>query len=254
MLFHLAMLPASAAPLLRVLALGLLLLGVPTRPAAWAAGPQRADTTTLTIRRPAAGQLAALRSDRELQYAPEPAKPATSAWQRFWQRFFSRMQRPVTGTAGSKGWNYVLYAALLVLLVFVILQLLDLDLTAAFGRAPRRLPLAYTAEHENIHELDIPTLLTEAEARGDYRLAVRLGYLGALKQLTDQGLLQWQPDKTNAHFLAELPAGPLRQAFAVVARQFEFAWYGELTLTPAHYELARQSRHELIHQLSRRVA
>ena len=70
---------------------------------------------------------------------------------------------------------------------------------------PAAWPLAYDTAAENIHEVDFATRLAEAEAAGNCRLAVRLGYLQLLKQLTDRGLIHWQPDKTNHAYLAELP-------------------------------------------------
>jgi Domain of unknown function (DUF4129) len=125
----------------------------------------------------------------------------------------------------------------------VVLKLLQVDFTRAFGRAPRPAPLPYDVQGEDIHGLDFEALLTTAETAGNYRLAVRLGYLQVLKQLTDQGLIRWQPDKTNHDYLFELPAGPLPDAFRELTRQFDYVWYGELDdLTPAHYAQARATR------------
>ena len=84
-----------------------------------------------------------------------------------------------------------------------------------------------------------PARIAEAEDAGNYRLATRLGYLEVLKHLTDRGLIQWQPDKTNHAYLAELAAGPLREAFRGATRQFEYVWYGELRLNAALYQQAR---------------
>jgi hypothetical protein len=154
----------------------------------------------------------------------------------------------------QNGGRYFVYGAFLLAFVFVVLQLLKVDLMGAFGRNSQRMPLAYTTEGEDIHAVDFPTRIAEAEAAGDYRLAVRLGFLSVLKQLTDRGLLDWRPEKTNADYLAELPGGPLHTAFRQVARQFEYAWYGELPLTAAHYDLARESRLALLQLLTPHAA
>jgi len=88
--------------------------------------------------------------------------------------------------------------------------------------------------------VDFATRLAEAEAAGNWRLAVRLGYLQLLKTLSDNALINWQPDKTNHAYLAELPlAGTLRVDFREITRQFEFVWYGELALSGPLYERVR---------------
>ena len=81
--------------------------------------------------------------------------------------------------------------------------------------------------------------LAEAEAAGNYRLALRLGYLQLLKLLSDQNLIRWQPDKTNHAYLAELPGEHLRAPFRELTRQFEYVWYGELPLPAGLYQQAR---------------
>nr|WP_233454750.1 DUF4129 domain-containing protein [Hymenobacter negativus] len=61
-----------------------------------------------------------------------------------------------------------------------------------------------------------------------------------LKTLSDRGLINWQPDKTNHAYLAELPpTGAIRDDFREITRQFEFVWYGELALSEPLYERVR---------------
>jgi hypothetical protein len=138
-----------------------------------------------------------------------------------------------------------------VALVFVVLKLMQVDITRAFGRSPRQGPLPYDATTEDIHALNFDAALAEAESAGNYRLAVRLGYLQVLKQLTDLGLIRWQPDKTNHDYLYELPTGPLATAFRQVTQQFEYVWYGEHDdLTPEHYAQAQATRKAFLQQLT----
>lgn len=129
----------------------------------------------------------------------------------------------------------------------MVLKLLQVDLTRAFGRAPRRAPLAYETLAENIHELDFAEQLRLAEEAGNRRLAVRLGYLALLKQLSDRDLIAWQPDKTNRTYVGELASQrpALRPPFAELTRQFEYVWYGELPLSPAQYAEVRAGQLDL---------
>jgi len=219
-------------------------------PSTLAARP--APLPAVRLRRPAPERLRDFRKQRDFQYVEVHSE--MSPWDLFWARVWQRVGEWLSSRSYQGFWRYVFYALFLGALIFVILKLLEVDVTHAFGRSPRRAALDYATESEDIHALDFPALLAEAEAAGNYRLAVRLGYLQALKQLTDAGHLEWQPDKTNLAYEQELPAGPLRTAFAEVSRQFEYVWYGELTLTPAHYAHTRASRQALLELLLNRRA
>nr|WP_230688324.1 DUF4129 domain-containing protein [Hymenobacter jeongseonensis] len=110
--------------------------------------------------------------------------------------------------------------------------------------------MAYDIASENIHAVDYAARIAEAEEAGNFRLAIRLGYLEVLKHLTDRGFIQWQPDKTNHAYLAEITTGPLRDAFRSITRQFEYVWYGELRLNAALYEQARAGQRAVTAQLT----
>ena len=214
-------LPATPAPTM------------PTRPQPLP--PDR--TTALPPRRADAARLRELAAQREFRYVEPDA--STDAQGAFWARVWRWLRRLFGTSTGRIGGKYALYAAVLAALVFAVLKLLQVDVTAAFGRSGRRAPLDYGTGAENIHAVDFSARRAEAEAAGNFRLATRLGYLEVLKQLTDRGLINWQPDKTNHAYLAELPAGPLREAFRGATREFEYVWYGELRLNAALYQQAR---------------
>jgi Domain of unknown function (DUF4129) len=206
---------------------------------AWPLPPDR--TTLLPARQPDEARLRELRADSDFQYA-EAAPEGMGLWDRFWY-WVGRLLVRLLGTPGGRlTWQYGWYAAIVAALVFGVLKLLKVDLTGAFGRSARRTGLNYDVLAEDIHGVDFPARLAEAEAAGNYRLAVRLGYLEALKLLSDQGLLLWEPNKTNHAYLQELPAGALREAFRVATRQFEYVWYGELPLTAAQYQPVRAAQ------------
>lgn len=201
--------------------------------------PLPADRATpLPARPPDAARLRQLQADPAFRYE-EPAPEDLSPWDRFWYWLGHLLSRLLGTPDGQLTWKYGWYAVLVAALVFAVLKFLQVDLTGAFGRSPRRTSLAYDVLDEDIHGVDFPARLAEAEAAGNYRLAVRLGYLEALKHLSDQGRLRWEPNKTNHHYLHELSAGPLREAFWVATRQFEYVWYGELPLTAAQYQPVR---------------
>jgi hypothetical protein len=203
------------------------------------------------LRQPDAARLQRLRGQREFQYVEPVSRAEQSAWEAFKARLWRSIATWLNSRSYSHFWRWVFYALFLVVGVFVVLKLMQIDLTAMLGRTPRRVSLAYDTAAENIHEVDFAARLAEAEAAGNLRLAVRLGYLQLLKTLSDRGLIQWQPDKTNHAYLAELPAnGPLRGSFREITRQFEFVWYGELALSGPLYERVRAEQRTMQGQVA----
>lgn len=194
-------------------------------------------STALPPRRADAERLRELAAQREFQY--REAKVELSFWERFWNWLWEWLGRISSTKQGRTTWKYGFYAVLAGILVFAVLKLLQVDIGGVFGRKPRRSTLPYDVAGENIHEVDFPARIAEAEEAGDFRLATRLGYLAVLKTLTDQGLINWQPDKTNHTYLHELSNGALRNSFREATRQFEYVWYGELPLTAALYQQVR---------------
>ena len=239
--------PALAAPLPASPALADTVRRALTGPATAPAGGLRPPPA-------ATARLDELRQEHEFRYVQTETAP--SAWDLFWARFWRWLFEAIGQHTTALFWKIVLYGLLALAVVFVVLKLLQVDVTAAFGRSARKSKLDYDTEAENIHELDFDTRLREAEASGDYRLAVRLGYLRLLKLLTDQGLIDWQPDKTNHDYLRELAAArpATRPAFAELTRQFEYVWYGELELSGGLYRRVRDEQQQLARQLGQRVA
>jgi hypothetical protein len=246
----------------RWLALGLWLLASTLASPPLLAAPQpkpAADTTArrpplatatepaLRLRQPVAAtaRLDELRRQREFRYAQVAEAP--SAWSLFWARFWAWVAGLIGEHTSAAFWKVVIYGLLGGAVVFVVLKLLQVDVTTIFGRSPRRAKgLEYDTTTENIHELDFASRLREAEESGNYRLALRLGYLQLLKLLSDQHLIDWQPDKTNHAYLRELASGrpAARPAFGELTRQFEYVWYGELPLPASLYRQAREAQQQ----------
>ncbi|MVN78522.1 DUF4129 domain-containing protein [Hymenobacter sp. HMF4947] len=205
------------------------------------------------VRRPAASHLRELRGQHDFQYTDVREEPEQAGfWARLLRWFFRGLSRLFDTKGGRVAWDVILYLLIGGGLVYAVLKFLQVDLTKVFGRAPRALPLAYEAGQENIHALDFSQAIAQAEATGNLRLAVRLGYLQLLKQLTDRELIAWQPDKTNQAYLRELETSrpTARAPFAELTRQFEYIWYGELPLPAALYAPVRESQRQFGQQLS----
>lgn len=81
---------------------------------------------------------------------------------------------------------------------------------------------------EDIATLDVETPLEKAQRSGNYKLAVRLYFLGLLKKLNETELIIWKKDKTNRDYLAELYAkARYYDEVRKLTLAYEQVWYGD---------------------------
>lgn len=202
------------------------------------------------VRRFSPTVLQRLRADDDLQYRQPP--PPDNPVLRWLNRLLQRIFRVVFSPQSSIYWKVLFYAIAIGALVLVVLHLLGLRPGEWLRGRGRRVAVPYETEADNVHEETLPDRLREAEEAGQWRLATRLGYLLVLKALTDRALIDWQPQKTNHHYDAELRQhGPsLAPAFGGLTWQFEYVWYGEFALNGAQYEQVRDARRAFLSDLT----
>lgn len=192
---------------------------------------QNHDSTAVVSRAFNAQELERLRQDPELTY--RYTQGSTSLWDAFWLWVSYQLSKLFQNSGGSGDWDqlilFVLFASAL---VYVITRLLKVNTFRILYRNKERKPIEAIVEHENIHEMDFEKLLGEATEAKDYRLAVRLCYLWSLKMLADSDHLHWEPGKTNRDYLRDLRASPLSAGFRQLSYYFEYAWYGNFSVTP----------------------
>jgi hypothetical protein len=92
---------------------------------------------------------------------------------------------------------------------------------------------------EDIKELEIDRLLREALSSGNYKLAVRIYFLGLLKKLDEGGIIHWKKDKTNRDYLSEIFKKSFHfEDIQQLTRVYEEVWYGEHTFpTETYHEI-----------------
>ncbi|MCC3157377.1 DUF4129 domain-containing protein [Hymenobacter sp. 15J16-1T3B] len=239
----------------------LLLAGAPLAAPAQKAGPttaQRAPAVLppgpppAAVRRFSAAELQRLRADDDLQYRQPP--PPDNPILRWFYQLLRRIFGTVFGPGSSIYWKIFFYGLALGALVLVVLQLLGLKPGEWLRGRGRRVPVPYAVEADDVHEETLPDRLRAAEEAGQWRLATRLGYLLVLKALTDRTLIDWQPQKTNHHYDAELRRnGPaLAPAFGKLTWEFEYVWYGEFALSREQYAQVQAERRAFLTDLTTR--
>lgn len=96
--------------------------------------------------------------------------------------------------------------------------------------------LDYTVKDENIHELNFVDEIDLAVEQQDYRRAIRLIYLYALKLLSDKNVIDWLPAKTNHDYLYEIQNEYFKKQFSMLSYYFEYVWYGDFQANATQFK------------------
>ncbi|MCT2562971.1 DUF4129 domain-containing protein [Chryseobacterium herbae] len=164
----------------------------------------------------------------------------------FFQKLMRRIDRILQSFFGETVFNNSakittvlirLFAIILVgfLLYFIIKFLLGKDGNLFFGKKNKKIDINAEELHENIHEINFPESIAKFEREGDYRSAVRYQFLFILKKLSDKKQINWNPEKTNKDYVAELKDGNLKSEFSGLSYIFDYVWYGEFSIDEQSY-------------------
>jgi hypothetical protein len=201
---------------------------------AWAGQPvQVKDSTHVEVRQFNQSKIEELKVDPEMDYGRSPA--GVSLWERF-KRWFRMWLAQLLRTVSTTDWmNVVIVALVLAGVVYLIIWWFkSKDYKMFYSDSAEK--LKHGVLHEDIHALDFEKLITEALQRNEYRLAIRLLFLQALKLLADKEHIHWQPGKTNHDYVEELQSGNLKTGFNELSFYFEFAWYGNFSVSETLYQ------------------
>lgn len=163
-------------------------------------------------------------------------------WNSFWEWIFGPW------TAGS--WlsvflsflKYLVIAGVVALVIWLFMRLNPGQLFLKEGETGS----VWLSEEEKILQSDhIEKWIKEALSKKDYRSAIRYSFLLALKNLKENGFIDYAPDKTNAEYLYELQKTNFRLPFQRLAHYYEYSWYGDFEVNERHYKKAVAELEEL---------
>lgn len=197
------------------------------------------DSSSLELRSFDLQKLNEYRTEKEFKYDDQIAVD-TSWWDRFWtwvwDLIYGSLENPYTG-----GFiKYLLIAIVVVLLIFAIVKITGLDLKILSGKS-KAVDVPYEESVENIHEINFNEEINKAVIAGNYRLAVRLLYLQALKFLSDGAQIDWKPEKTNQAYVDELVDPDRKKAFRLLTLKFEYIWYGDFSVEKESFKALKVS-------------
>lgn len=188
------------------------------------------------------------KAEKAFQYGEEDSKDL-GWWDRFWRSFWDWIdslfgERQITGSKASV-WptvlKYVTIAVCIGIIVFVIFKLAGVDFKWLAGKS-KAIEVPYDESLENIHEISFDDEIENTLQNGNYRLAVRLLYLQTLKHLSDKGVIDWLPNKTNLAYVKEVQKQDKGyEAFVSLTNQFEYIWYGDFSVDKATFAHIQQS-------------
>lgn len=197
-----------------------------------------ADSLKVVVRSFDNQKLEELRADPELQYGVE-ATVGESLWQRFLGWIAKLIEYLFDSLTGDNWGSFLGYALSLLCFIAIIMLMLKVNVhRVLYGDTAS--PVPHHTLHENIHAMDFEQLIQEAVTTQDYRLAVRLLFLYALKLLSDKNHIHWRQGKTNQDYLSELAVEKLKPGFSELNYFFEYAWYGNFTVTNGVYARVKQ--------------
>ena len=196
------------------------------------------DSLKIEVRYPSKNTIAKFKSDEEFIY--DEATP-DNWWDAFWLWVSSKLSKLLGSKAFGFFQEYLGYIIILAAVIIVILVLNKSKLSGFFYNRKEEKFSGFKEISEDINEIDFDTSISEAVARKDYRIAVRLYYLKTLKLLADKNLIDWKTNKTNNNYLKELKEIRLKKPFEEITSLFEWVWYGELPVEESFFEETKNS-------------
>ena len=198
----------------------------------------RIDSSAIAIREITPATIKNYQSQKSFQYDRDRAV-TKSVLQRLWEWFWDKYYELLGREGGNSLLKILMWAFIILALTYFLLKIIGMDAFSLFGKKNRDKDLGYEILEENLHTINFNEAIDNAVQEKNYRLAVRLLYLQSLKKLTDNGLINWQINKTNRQYAMELATGHLSKPFDFITKSFEYAWYGEFPLVKEDFDILR---------------
>ena len=201
-------------------------------------GAPVSDTTSIALRDFSHEKIGDFKQNRDFNYGTE-AQLKLNLLQRF-LRWLSRYLPELSGFPGPQPWLRTLFYILIgAIILYAIMKLAKADIRKVFYRSPDRGNLAFEVVDEDIHQMDFDALIEDAINQKEYKKAIRLYYLYALKKLADRDLIHWKPGKTNHEYEQELASAEIKPSFGDLSYYFDYAWYGDFPVSQPMFDRVR---------------
>lgn len=134
-----------------------------------------------------------------------------------------------------KVFPYIIAVLMVLLLLKIFLNIKTEAIVSGNGKQSK---IHIQTDEELIKNKDLKSLITNALADNDYRLAIRYHYLNTLKSLEKKELIIWEQQKTNHDYEREINEPKLQHIFKNLTYLYDFVWYGNFDIDQSEFEKA----------------
>ena len=195
------------------------------------------DNGKIDLRQPAPHYMDKYKTDRAFDYKEVPE--GESIFSKIMGWFEKYLHVPKSRYAQNFLTTYMWYILFGVCLVFAIYMISKNEIKGLFGRKSKSAAIKISTIEEDINTLDFAKLIDEAISKRQYRYALRLFYLKALKDLSERQMIDWKLDKTNRDYLFELSSTKHYKPFEALTDMFNRIWYGDFPVDETYFNFAR---------------
>lgn len=186
---------------------------------------------------------AELSSKSDFDYTQGEKKPPVG----FWAILGTWIWDILTAMMSSPFWKVIFYIIIFGIMLFIIIKLLGFQYSGLWLRARKTKGFASGEIYDDdIHSVNFKGEIAKALKKKNYRKAVRFHYLMLLKTFSDKEIIEWEPDKTNTEYQAEIEAGGFGKTFKKLTLIYEYVWYGDFSVNKSFYNKTSEDFRKII--------
>jgi hypothetical protein len=178
--------------------------------------------------------VAAMKQEEEYAYANDPdywakekekaADDRSPTYRKgFWDYFYDFFQND-----GVRTVTYIILGVILVLIIYRIIVVNNLYMT---GASRRRKEEEIEGEVSEIEDTNLDQKIQAAVQAKQFRPAIRLMYIKALRSLNDKGWIRYHAQSTNYDYMNQVQPYGVGSEFRFMTHVYEYVWYGEFPLS-----------------------
>lgn len=184
-------------------------------------------------------------TDAEFQY--QPVLKDTSRWDNFkaWLAYWLDRIFSFGGEGNTSVFEIILKTIAVLIVLFIVYLIVKAIINKEggwiFGKSSKKKITATEFSEEDIHSIDFRTIIDKSKAANNHRLSIRYYYLWLLKKMSDNGVIEWDIEKTNSDYLYEIKRAALKEDFQYLSYIYDYSWYGEFTIDDALFDKAEKA-------------
>ncbi|MDG5492961.1 DUF4129 domain-containing protein [Psychroserpens sp. SPM9] len=146
----------------------------------------------------------------------------------------------------------IFYVVIFLLVVFFIVKaIINKEGNWVFGKSSDKNIIPVTDIENNIYETDFKSLISQAEAENNYRLAIRYYYLWLLKTLSEAEIIDYDVEKTNSDYYLEIESQATKEEFSYTSYLYNYIWYGEFDIDSLQFNKGKQAFTQFLNSIKK---